>query len=259
MANQIFIPELLEAGIVAKLGNQIKLYPISLVKDLGNHQGGDRITVPKTNYVGDASTVVAGAMIPVSDFVQSSTDVVVSKYAKSVSFTEEDLNNAFIDVQASAEDQLAKSVASGLENQMFASLRGITGAMLHASTATSLSTTIIGDALVKFGEDVDGEKYLLVNPTEFANLRKDPNFVVKSNDKLDSVGEIYGCTVVVSSRVNAKEAFIVKPEAVAMYLRQDVKVEYQKEIANQTHLLVATAHAGIHLRDDQKAIKITIA
>lgn len=259
MSNQIFIPELIEAGINAKLGNAIKLYQISMVKDLGNKQGGDVITVPKTAYVGDASTVIAGAMIPVSDFVQSNTQVTVAKYGKGITFTQEDINNAYGDVQNDAENQLTASVASGVETAMFTILKSITGAMLHASLKTALDVEVIGDALVKFGEDLDGEKYLVVSPTEFANLRKDANFVVKSNDKVDSVGEIYGATVVVSSRVGAKEAFIVKPDAIAIYLKKNILVEAQKEIANQTHLVVATAHAGVHLRNEQGAVKITLA
>lgn len=260
MTNTIFSPELIEAGITSKLGLDSKLYPISYVKDLGNKQGGDVITVPKTAYIGDAETVEAGELIPVSDFTQSTDQVTVAKYGKAVSFTQEEVNNAYGDVRAEAENQLSIAVNKGIEGALFNQLKAINGAMKHTeSTKSALDVEVIADALVKFGEDLDGEKYLFVSPAQFANLRKDDNFVLKANDKVDSVGEIYGCTVVVSERVDSKEAFIVKPEALGIYIKKDAEVEVDKDISNQTYLVVGTVHAGVHLRNEQGAIKITLA
>lgn len=259
MGNQIFIPELIAAGVSAKLGDAIKLYPIAYKKDLGVSTGGDTVTLPKTAYIGDAAKVLPGVKIPVTDFTQSTDSVKVAKYGKSLKFTEEDVLSAYTDVQSEAENQLIKSVASGIETEMFAALKAIKAPMTHTSTKTVLEVEEIGQALVKFGEDLDGEKYLLVNPAEFAGLRKDPNFVVKSSDKVDSVGEVFGCTVVVSARVAAKEAFIVKPEALAIYLKKNVLVEAAKDISDQSHLVVGTTHAAVHLRDEAGAIKIKLA
>lgn len=246
--NTIFIPELLQAGIQAKLGNAIKLQPLAYVKPLGKEQAGDKITLPTTSYVGMAEKVVAGQPVPMADFAQSVSTVTVEKFGKGVTFTEEDVNNAYSDVQGEAENQLVKSIADGIENEMFVQLKGITGAMLHSATETALSGKVVGDALVKFGEDLDGEKYLLVSPADYALVRDE----VKD-------GMLYDCKVMVSARVGAKEAFVVKPEALGQFVRQDVKVEVEKDIKTQTYVLVATAHGAIHLRDASKAVKISIA
>lgn len=252
MANTVFIPELIALGVRAKLGDAIKLSPLAFNQDLGNEKGGDVITVPKTAYIGDATAVAAGALIPVSDFTQSTVNVTVKKYAKGVTFTEEEVNSAYSDVQGDAETQLTKSIASGIEKDMFAALDAITGAMLHADLATSLSGAVVAKAQAKFGEDIDEELFLLVNGVDYAVLRQDPAF-----DKVNK--EIYGAKVLVSNRVGAKKAFLVKPEAVAVYLKKDVLVEADKDISNQTHLVVGTELAAVHLRDDSKAVKITIA
>lgn len=256
MANEVFIPELIEAGIEAKLGDAIQLYNIAYRANLQNEQGGDVITVPKTQYTGDAQAVTAGTMIPISDFKQTVDKVDVVKYADGKNFTEEEINNAYGDVQAEAEAHLLASVTGGIENAMFTALKGIKPAMTH--DAVEFNVEAVADALVKFGEDVHGEKYLLVNSADFAVLRHDKSFVATTNEKVDSVGEVFGCTVVVSDRVEAKTAFVVKPNAIGLYLKKDVDVRVQGEDANDTVLVTGRAHAATHLRDEKGAIKITI-
>lgn len=259
MANTVFIPELIAAGVESRLEKAIQLYPLAYQQDLSNEKGGDVITVPKTANATDAGVVAAGALIPVVDFTQTTDQVNVLKYGQGFSFTEEEVNSAYSNVQEDAENNVTESISGGIEAAMFASLKAITGAMVHAESKTALDVAVVGDALVKFGERVHGEKYLLVNSAEFANLRKDPNFVVKANDKVDSVGEVFGCAVLVSDRVDAKEAYIIKPDAIGLYLKKQPKVETDKDISNQTHLVVGTTLAAVHLRNEASAIKITIA
>jgi len=251
MTNTVFIPELIAAGVQAKLGNAIKLYPLSYTQDLQNEKGGDVITVPKTQYVGDATVVAAGQLIPVSDFTQSTDQVTVKKYAKAVSFNEEEVNSAYSDVQVDAEEQLTKSIANGIEKDMYASLNAITGAMLHTEVGADVSLTgkVVANALAKFGEDLEEEIFLLVNATDYASLRQDEAF-----DK--QTKEIYGATVMPSNRVAAKTAFLVKAGAVGAYIKKDVLVETEEDISNQTHLVVGTELAAVHLRDESKAVKI---
>ena len=252
MTNTVFIPELVAAGVAAKLGDAIKLYPLAYTQNLQNEKGGDVITVPKTQYVGDASTVAAGELIPVSDFTQSTDKVPVKKYGKGLSFTEEEVNSAYSDVQVDAENQLTKSISNGIDKDMFVALNAITGAMLHADTATSLTGSVVAKAQAKFGEDIDEETFLLVNATDYATLRQDAAFDKQNN-------EIYGAKVQVSNRVGDKTAFLVREGALGAYIKKDVTVEAEKDISNQTHLVVGTALAAVHLRDDSKAVKITIA
>jgi len=208
MANTVFIPELIALGVQAKLGDAIKLKALAFTQDLGNEKGGDVITVPKTAYIGDATAVAAGALIPVSDFTQSTVQVPVKKYGKGVTFTEEEVNSAYSDVQGDAETQLTKSIANGIDKDMFAALDAITGAMLHTEIGAEATLTgaVVASAQAKFGEDIDEELYLLVNGVDYAALRQDPSFDKVSN-------EVYGAKVLVSNRVGAGKAFLVKPDS----------------------------------------------
>ncbi|MGH0775286.1 hypothetical protein ACQVSN_27040 [Bacillus mobilis] len=257
MAN-VLNAKLIADGVSAKLGNNIKLFPITAVQNLEGTPGAT-ITVPQFQYIGDATEFVDGEVMNIVPLSQVSVDVPVVQLGISTELTDMVLHNAYGDPMEVAETQLTKSVSNGLESKMFAVLKGITGGMVHPATATKLDVAVIGDALVKFGEDVDGEKYLVVSPAEFANLRKDANFVVKQNDKVDSVGEIYGCAVVVSNGVGAKEAFIIKPGALGAYLKKDVGVEIDRNIVKKSTVLAADVQAAVHLRDASGAIKITLA
>lgn len=258
MANTIFFPELVAAGVEANLGNAIKLYPLLKVENFENKVGGDKLRVFKSSYIGDASVVAPGAMIPITDFAESTELVDVVKYAKAVKFTQEEILSG-VNVQERAEQQLTKSVAAGIENALFAELKAITGAMLYAGAETALTTAVVSNALVKMGEDIDSEMYLFVNPAELGNLRKDPNFVEKLDGRLNAIGSIYGANVVVSNRVGAKEAFLIRPDALAVALKKEITVESQKEVANQTFLVAGTAHAAVYVADESGAVKITLA
>lgn len=257
MTNNVFFPELIQAGVEAKLGDAIKLYNISHLADLQNEVGGDKITVYENQFSGDAEAVAAGTMIPISDFEQKSVQVDVVKYADGKQFTEEEIISAYSDVQSDAEEHLLASVSGGIEASLFTALNGIDAAMTH--TAEALNVKSVADSLAKFGEDLFKENYLIVNGVDFAVLRNDDNFIVKSNEKVDSVGEVFGCTVIVSNRATAGTAFIVQEGALGIYLKKDVDVRVQTEDANDTVLVTGRAHAATHLRNAKGAIKINFA
>lgn len=252
MPNTTFIPELLASAIAAKLGDKLKFKPFAKEEDLSGKVGGDVIKVPQTQYVGAAEKVPAGEPIPIVDFSQSTVNVTVNKYGKGLKFTQEEVNSAFTNVQDEAEAQLTKSVADGIENDMVAALNAITGAMLHADTATEFSAGSFLLAQAKFGENVDEPTSILVNSVGFAFLQADKGY--NANEKT-----YYGMPVIVSNRVPAKTAYLVQDEALGLYLNQDIEVETDKDISDQTYLVVGTAHAAVHLRDASKAVKITHA
>src|SRR5690606_7366734 len=110
MANEIFVPEVIAAGVEAKLQKAMQLYPLSYTADLTNEKGGDVITVPKTADATDAEVVAAGALIPVNDFKQTTDKVNVLKYGQGFNFTEEEVNSAYTNVQEDAERLVTDSI-----------------------------------------------------------------------------------------------------------------------------------------------------
>lgn len=256
MANTFVLPEILAAVVEAKLGDKIKLYPLAKVEEL-NGKAGEKVTVPTIAYIGDAADVNAGEAIPVSDFTQGKETVNIKKAGKALKFNQEDINNHYLDLQGEAEKQLTKAIANKIEADLFTALKGAT----LKSTIDALNVDGLAEAVVPFGEDIDEQMYIFVNPADLAVLRKDDNFIVNANHDgkvVGNAGAIFGMQVIVTNHVEANAPIIMKEEAVALYLRKGVDVEMDKDILTQTHLVVGTAHYAVILHDATKAIAVTV-
>jgi hypothetical protein len=131
-------------------------------------------------------------------------------------------------------------------------------------TASAFDADAIADALVKFGEDIEGEKVLLVSAEEYAVLRKADDWCPASEISANliikgAVGQVHGCQVVISNKLKGKNAsYIVKPGALSLILKRDTLVETDRDIINKSNVLTADKHYVAYLYDASKAIKIKI-
>ena len=164
--------------------------------------------------------------------------------------------------------QLALSIASGLDNEVLGVLDGITSPMVHTvANAGTLDFDDVADALELFGEDIDGTKVLLVSPKQYTGFRKSPDWIPASEISADValkgvVGMVQGCQVIVSNKLkeasNKESAFIVKPDAVRIYLKRDTMIETDRDIVNKSTVITIDKHEASYLYDESKAIKITV-
>ena len=116
-------------------------------------------------------------------------------------------------------------IANKLDNDVLAVLDNIISAMTVGDGTATLTSNFIADALVKFGEDIDGEKVLLIAPAQLAELRKSEDWIKATDIGADiiikgTVGMIHGCQVVLSNKIKAENGaytnYIVKPGALAI-------------------------------------------
>lgn len=158
--------------------------------------------------------------------------------------------------------QLVLSIASALDKELLFALNGITSPMVHTGAGATLVPDDVNNALELFGEDVDGEKVLMCAPALHTKLRKTTEWVPASEIAANmlikgSVGEVYGCQVVVTNRLKQSGmAFIVKPGALRIFLKRDTLVETARDIVNKSTIVTADKHAVCYLYDASKAIKI---
>ena len=73
-----------------------------------------------------------------------------------------------------------------------------------------------------------------------------------------AIGQIHGCDVVISNRITNTN-FIVKPNAVAIYLKRETSLETERIPSIRATELTVDKHYTVHLADVTKAIKITNA
>ena len=207
-----------------------------------------------TNDIGTAQDLAEGvADVPVVLNSDSET-VTVKKAAKSIEITDEAVLSSAGNPVGEIADQLLLSIADKVEKDCYTALEGAT--LKHTAT---VSTSAIADAIGLFGEDLDEEMRVFINPQEYASIRKGAEFVPSSNVQGaigGSIGYIYNAAVVVSNRVPKGKAYIVKPGALGIELKRDTNVESDRDILAKTNVYAVDKHYAAYLRDKTKVVVI---
>lgn len=204
--NNMVNPEVMGAMIDAKIDSMLKLTPYAKVDTSLVGVAGDTKTVPSWNYIGDAEDIAEGVEVGLTTMTASSTTFTIKKAMKSVGITQEAVNSGLGNPIGQAEKQLAKSIASKVDNDVLNAV--YTASMYYApNTLAAISYDGVVDASTKFLDEEDGiEKVLFINPDQEATLLKDADFL--SADKFTagvavngSIGKVAGCWVKKSNKV----------------------------------------------------------
>ena len=256
----LFNPQVVGDMIDKKLVDAIRFSPLATVDTTLVGRPGSKLTLPSYAYIGDASVVGEGEDIPVAQLTQSTAEVEIHKIGKGVQITDEAVLSGYGNPEEEAVAQILTALASQADKEMLAVLEGIGSEMTHTGAAV-LTADNVADALVKFGEDIDGEKVLLCNAEDYNAIRKANDWVPASEIAANmvirgSVGMVHGCQVVISNKLAGKPAFIVKPGALRLILKRDTLVETDRDIVNKSTVITADKHSVAYLYDASKAIKI---
>lgn len=253
-------PEVLGAYLDVKLINAIKLSPLVTIDNTLVGQPGSTITLPKYAYIGiaDGDIPEGDAMVPVA-LNATSEPVQVKKSGKAVSISDEAMLAAYGDPVNEIGKQLLLAMADRIETDLYAEMAKAT-LTFSGPAADAFNKDVIADALVKFGEDIEGDMYLFIRPEQFAALRKDKDFVHVDNGIVTGErGMIHGCRVVVSNRVEENGAYIMKPGALALVMKRNVMVEADRDILKGMNVYACNEHYAVQLRYDDRVVKITLA
>ena len=90
--------------------------------------------------------------------------------------------------------------------------------------------------------------------TEVTNLESTDRVLING-----VVGKVAGLQVAISDKLTDTEAYIVAEGALGIEMKRDVQVETDRDIVAKTTVITADQHYVAYLKDESKAIKITIA
>ena len=257
----LFNPQVVGDRINKKLFDYIRFAPLARVYNNLEGRPGSTVTLPYYNSIGAATLVGEGQDIPISQLTESTVSVTISKYAKGVQITDEAVLSAYGDPIGEAVDQIAQSIGQAYDNAMLAAM-GTSADAAMTTAAAALTADGIASALTLFGEDIDGDKVILVSPAGYETIRKAngwiPGTEVAANLIIrGTVGMIHGCQVVVSNKLIAANAsYIVKPGALAIYNKRGILVETDRDIINKSTVITADRHAAVYVLDKSKLIKM---
>ena len=250
-------PEVLASMVDGELEFALKFTNLATVDHTLVGRAGNTVSLPAYKMIGEAVDVAEGEAIPVEALATENENVTVKKAGKGVRITDEAILSGYGDPLGQASKQLAKAIASKVDSDVMACLDKIGPEMTINKT---LSAEVVSEALVKFGEDIEGQKVLLISPAQLHALKQDPTWLsVQELGKEalveGAIGQIHGCDVVISNRVNEAN-YIVKPGAVAIYLKRETSLETERIPSIRATELTVDKHYTVHLADVTKAIKI---
>lgn len=285
MANQttklsdLINPQVMADMISAKIAKKIVVAPFAKIDTTLVGIPGNTVTVPQYAYIGDAADIAEGVAAETVKLTASTTTVTVKKAMKAVELTDEAVLSGYGNPVGETNNQLAKSIASKVDNDAMTALQG--AQLTYDGSAAAIKYSGIVDAIDLFEEEVNSEKVIFVHPKQVTQLRKDADFI--SADKYKAgiiltgeIGMIANCRVVPSKKVPVVKVGetgsqtdcyacpIVKlnneteteddAAAITIYLKRDTNVETDRvSLARKTDISV-DKHYAVALSNTSKVV-----
>lgn len=256
--SDLFNPQVIGDMINEKLIPNIVFAPLAVLDYTLQGRPGDEVTLPYFNYIGDATDVPEGTDIPISKLTEQTKKVKIHKIGKGVQLTDEAVLSGYGDPIGEVVRQISMAMASKVDTELLAALDANTQNVYTLSA--DFTPDDIPKALAKFGEDMEGPKAIIVNPDTYARILDGKSWLPASSVAADvilrgSVGMAYGVQIIVSERIT-DTMHIVKPGALAIYMKRDTFVETDRDIINKSTVITADKLFAPYLYKPSNAIKI---
>lgn len=262
----LFVPEVIAQEVEQKLIDKLVMEQFMEVDTTLQGRAGDTVTLPSFKYIGDAEDVAEGEAIPTSKLAHQTRQATIKKIGKGVPVTDEAVLSGYGDPIGEATSQLAVSIKSKLDADTQAMLdEDVKAGMTVGDGSAELDDALISKALVKFGEDIEGQMVCPINPDQLASLRDNNFFIPASEISADlrvngSLGSIHGVQFVIRNRVKAKGGkinnYIIKERPIKYLLKRDVLVETERDAGTQVTTIYASKLGDAFLYDESKVVKM---
>lgn len=262
--SSLFNPQVVADIIDTKLTDNMVFAPLARIDYTLQGRAGNTVTLPYYSYIGMASAVSEGYDIGIRKLVQSTSSVTIVKYGVAAQLTDEAVLSGYGDPLGEAANQISTSLDDAMDNALLSALAGNTAsAQNYTGASTGLVPADIPLALAKFGEDMDGQKALVVTPDFYAQL-VGSDWVPASEIAADirirgAVGMAYGCQVIVSNRLTTSgNLYIVKPGALAVFIKRGTFIETDRDILNESTVIKGSILAAPYLLNPAGMIKLSV-
>lgn len=246
--SSLFNPQVVADVLNTKLTDNMVFAPLARLDYTLQGRAGNTVTLPYYSYIGMASSVSEGYDIGIRKLVQSTSSVTIVKYGVAVQLTDEAVLSGYGDPLGEATTQIATSIDDAMDNTLLTAMAANSASEQNYTTSGSTVALAPADvplALAKYGEDMDGQKALLVTPDFYAKLIATdwiPASEIAANVRIrGAVGMAYGCQVIITNRLKATDdAYIVKPGSLAVFMKRGAMVESDRDILNQSTVLAGS-------------------
>lgn len=271
MIADLINPEVMADMISAKVANKIVVAPFAKIDTTLQGVPGDTITVPQYAYIGDAEDIAEGVAAETVKLTTTSTTAKVKKAMKAVELTDEAVLSGYGNPVGETNNQLAKSIASKVDNDALEALNG--AQLVFDGSANKIAYAGIVDAIDLFNEEINGEKVMFIHPKQVTILRKDTEFISADTYPghtmvTGEIGKIANCRIVASRKVKDDGTLyhcpIVKlnndaeaeedAAALTIYLKRDTNVETERKTLARKTDISADKHYVAVLTNTSKVV-----
>lgn len=254
-------PEVMGDMISAELPKMIKFQGVAPIDATLQGQPGNTITLPKYEYIGDATIVAEGAPIDYTKMATSTAQHTIHKIAKGVELTDEAVLSGYGNPVGEAVSQIAMAIASTIDNS---TLEALQTATLNVDI-TVMDPNVIDAVETAFNDEDESTGVLFVNPKDASKLRAAAGVDwTRASELGDDIlvkgafGEILGWLLVRTKKLDEGAAIAVKAGAAKTFLKRGLNPETERDITHKTTKFNADQHFVVGLVDDSKVVKVTV-
>lgn len=253
MANTVFNNKIIEAKAKDLLTTAVNTRNLMTIDNSLSQEAGMIKSINVYTYTGSAEELGVGEGNSVRGSVSyAPTDYTVKLVQQAFDYQDEDFMK-----DDNVVDMGVKGATQTMTNKMTADFIAECEKATLSHTAEELSYDAIVDAIAKLNVEDESGLFVIVNPAQKAELRKDPDYVAARMGEVvynGQVGTVAGIPVIVSKA--ATNAYVMSKEAVKLFMKKDVEVEQERDADTRTNSIYLRAAYLVALVDGTKICKI---
>ena len=252
MANTVFANKIVEAKAKDLLTTAVNTRSLMAIDNSLVAEPGMTKTINVYTYTGAAEELGVGeGNTSRGSVAYAGTDYTVKLVQQAFDYQDEDFmkDNNVVDMGVKGATQL-------MTNKMTADF------IAECEKATLSHTGVMGydtivDAIAKMNVENEADLFVIINPEQKAELRKDPDYVAARMGEVvynGQVGTVAGIPVIVSKAV--ENAYVLSKDAVKLFMKKDVEVEQERDADTRTNSIYLRSAYICALVDATKIVKI---
>lgn len=253
MANTVFNNKIIEAKAKDLLTTAVNTRNLMTIDNSLSQEAGMIKSINVYTYTGSAEELGVGEGNSVRGSVSyTPADYTVKLVQQAFDYQDEDFMK-----DDNVVDMGVKGATQTMTNKMTADFIAECEKATLSHTAEELSYDAIVDAIAKLNVEDESGLFVIVNPAQKAELRKDPDYVAARMGEVvynGQVGTVAGIPVIVSKA--ATNAYVMSKEAVKLFMKKDVEVEQERDADTRTNSIYLRAAYLVALVDGTKICKI---
>lgn len=258
MANTVYANYVLEDKVTDLLTTSVNTRSLMTIDTSLAETAGMKKTINTYTYTGTAESVGERAgNTQVGSVAYVGKDYNVNMLQQKADYTDEDIMK-----DGNVLDVLMKGATQVMTNKLtadfYAALAGDEN--IKTTTGSAFGYELIVDAIAAMNVEDESALFLLINPAQKAEIRKDADYKSAQMGEViynGMVGTLAGIPVIVSKAVPAGTGYLLTKEAVTCFMKKDVEVEQDRNADKRINEVYLRTSYVVAVTDATKAQKLT--